>query len=44
MAPRLVSVSVSGVVSSPHVMPSSAGFVECGSVNTWEKKNFRNPR
>ena len=44
MAPRLVSVSVWDVVSSPHMTPSSMGFVECGSVNTWAKKNSRNPR
>ena len=37
-----VSMSVSGVVSSPQVTQSSMTDVECGSVHTCEKKNRRN--
>jgi hypothetical protein len=33
--------SVSGVVSSPQPTESSICFVEWGSMNTWEKKNWR---
>ncbi len=43
IAPRRVSASVSGAVSRPHPTPSSICLVECGSVNTCEKKNSRNP-
>ena len=43
IAPRRVSMSVPGVVSSPHPMASSMGLVEWGSAKTWAKKNSRNP-
>ena len=39
-----MSISVCGVVSSPHPTQSSIGFVECGSLNICEKKNSRKPR
>ena len=35
--------SVSALVSSPQPTQSSIGFVECGSLNIWEKKNSRKP-
>ncbi len=41
--PRVVSISVSGVVSSPQPTQSSICLVECGSLNACEKKNSRKP-
>ena len=39
-----MSISVCGVVSSPHPTQSSIALVECGSLNICEKKNSRKPR
>jgi hypothetical protein len=36
-----VATSVSASVSRPHPTASSRGFVECGSVKHFEKKNSR---
>ena len=41
--PRAVSISVSGVVSSPQPTQSSICLVECGSLHACEKKNSRKP-
>jgi hypothetical protein len=38
---KRVSASVSPVVSRPQPTPSSAGLVECGSVNILDIKNSR---
>ncbi len=38
-ASSMVAIRTSGVVSSAQATPSSIGFVECGSVNTWLMKN-----
>ena len=42
--PCTVAISVSAVVSRPQVTQSSCCLVECGSGNTWAKKNARKPR
>jgi hypothetical protein len=39
--PRVVSISVSGVVSSAQPMQSSICLVECGSLKHCAKKNSR---
>ena len=47
---RLADGSPSGICErlgcgvKPHIDAVFLGFVECGSVNTWAKKNSRNPR
>ena len=39
-----VSSSVSGVVSSPQLTPSSRCLIECGSLKTCDMKNSTQPR